>query len=499
MLLNMNKCNLQQVKTIEDAPRNFKLGAALFNFVWYMVKLPNPESLTYEYEDENEEKFELLYRSVQKDELRIWVVDPEKAVSAELNKKAEKPSPLSRILTKEFFNLGQEIRLTMYPTFHRYETAFNSAEGYVLKKGITKINGLDSNLNHAANLAMGDSFKGHNQDNNYSVTEHQCDCPKASVHFKEKQIVDLFTGIFENVRLYLNTSETKSTPNGSTPNRPKETTGVLTVEFQINHMEYTCKLTSRRVSHISVGCPLKKHLRVKRPSLTGCETKNLSHYIVPGSVLRNPQQNDVLVLYDRKRFGCPIRVYYKTPFKPVLELYMGEKFLSNVSANYILWEEEERTDFYYNTTMLQAGCQREAQTWEYMLAMHKTQQKTTNHVWGPWNYRSCFESHGSVKNMDRPYEILNSTGSMYLTWPTDHTGVYVFTVKIVDPNFSFCELTAEFAVETYGVTIREDGTIIVSLVWSFIFILLCSFAYSYYKYMKIFGEMLYYKQIKYAR
>ncbi|XP_060686691.1 cation channel sperm-associated auxiliary subunit epsilon-like [Hemiscyllium ocellatum] len=154
-----------------------------------------------------------------------------------------------------------------------------------------------------------------------------------------------------------------------------------------------------------------------------------------------------LVFYNRKRFGCPIRVYYKTPFKPILELYLGEKFISNVSANYILWEEEERTDFYYNTTMLQ-------------------------------NYRSCFEAHGSVKSMDRPYEILNSTGSMYLTWPNDHNGIYLFTVKIVDPNFSFCELTAEFAIETYGVII--------------------SFAYSYYKYMKIFGEMLYYKQIKYT-
>ncbi|XP_043552687.1 cation channel sperm-associated protein subunit epsilon-like [Chiloscyllium plagiosum] len=160
-----------------------------------------------------------------------------------------------------------------------------------------------------------------------------------------------------------------------------------------------------------------------------------------------------LVFYNRKRFGCPIRVYYKTPFKPILELYLGEKFISNVSANYILWEEEERTDFYYNTTMLQVGCQQEAQTWENMLATHKTQRKRKD-VWGPWNYRSCFEAHGSVKSMDRPYEILNSTGSMYLTWPNDHTGVYLFTVKIVDPNFSFCELTAEFAIETYGVIIR---------------------------------------------
>ncbi|XP_078086769.1 cation channel sperm-associated auxiliary subunit epsilon-like [Mustelus asterias] len=201
------------------------------------------------------------------------------------------------------------------------------------------------------------------------------------------------------------------------------------------------------------------------------------------------------VTYDKKRFGCPIRVYYKTPFKPVLKLYMGESFASIVPANYIIWEVEERTDFYYNTTMLEAGCYQEAQTWDSMLDSYKGQHLKKQDVWGPWNYRSCFESSGSITRMNRPYEILNHSGSMHLTWPTDHSGVYTFRVKIVDPNYSFCELTAEFAVETYGVIIREDGIIVISLVWSFIFILLCSFAYSYYKYMKIFAEMLYYKQI----
>ncbi|XP_067844539.1 cation channel sperm-associated auxiliary subunit epsilon-like [Heptranchias perlo] len=228
----------------------------------------------------------------------------------------------------------------------------------------------------------------------------------------------------------------------------KATSGVLTVEFQSNFIAYTCTFSSRRD-----------------------------------------------VPYDKNKFGCPIRVYYKTPFKPDLELYLGEKLLYNVFANYIIWEEHERTDFYYNTTMLQAGCQHEAQTWKSMLEQHKEKHVLHKDVWGPKNYRSCFERHGSIGTMDQPYEILNRTGPMHLIWPTDHTGVYLFNVKIVDPNYSFCELTARFAVETYGVLIRDDNTVVVSLVCSFIIILLCSFGYSYFKYMKIFGEMLYYKKI----
>ncbi|XP_072906372.1 cation channel sperm-associated auxiliary subunit epsilon-like [Hemitrygon akajei] len=157
--------------------------------------------------------------------------------------------------------------------------------------------------------------------------------------------------------------------------------------------------------------------------------------------------------YNIEKYGCPIRVHYKSPFKPTIEVYLGLKYLGVVHANYIIWEEHRRTDFFYNTTMEQVGCLREAQTWESMLS-HSVNYKHIGDAWGPENYRSCYETPGLIRNMHRSYEILNSSNSVFITWPTDHTGIYLFTVKVLDSNYSFCKLTAHFAVDTYGVVNR---------------------------------------------
>ncbi|XP_055487697.1 cation channel sperm-associated auxiliary subunit epsilon-like, partial [Leucoraja erinacea] len=125
-----------------------------------------------------------------------------------------------------------------------------------------------------------------------------------------------------------------------------------------------------------------------------------------------------------------------------------------MNTNFIMWEENGRTDFYYNTTMEQAGCLREAQTWNEMLKTYNGNIKFRDKAWGPENYRSCFDTPGLVRNMHRPYEIMNISSNVFITWPTDHTGIYLFTVKVVDPNYSFCKLTTQFAVETYGVLVR---------------------------------------------
>ncbi|XP_055495232.1 cation channel sperm-associated auxiliary subunit epsilon-like [Leucoraja erinacea] len=89
-----------------------------------MVKVP--ESIVADYPEEQER----IKTAKQMDVFRIWILDPEKASSAELNNKAEVPSLLSRVLTKEFFNLGQEFLLDSYPINHDYSTQFHAAEGY---------------------------------------------------------------------------------------------------------------------------------------------------------------------------------------------------------------------------------------------------------------------------------------------------------------------------------------------------------------------------------
>ena len=52
------------------------------------------------------------------------------------------------------------------------------------------------------------------------------------------------------------------------------------------------------------------------------------------------------------------------------------------------------------------------------------------------NYKSCFEvEHGNLGDLDEPYEILNHSGINSIIWPQYHTGIYMFKLKIVDPNF----------------------------------------------------------------
>ncbi|TFK03237.1 nicotinamide N-methyltransferase-like [Platysternon megacephalum] len=115
-------------------------------------------------------------------------------------------------------------------------------------------------------------------------------------------------------------------------------------------------------------------------------------------------------------------------------LYDGSTFVKTVEANFILWEVHGRSDYSYNSSMKQVGCLREAQTWISMLEEHEN--STLDKIWGPQNYISCFESElGPLGDLNQLYQILNHSGYNSLIWPTEYSGIYVFRVKIVDPNF----------------------------------------------------------------
>lgn len=52
------------------------------------------------------------------------------------------------------------------------------------------------------------------------------------------------------------------------------------------------------------------------------------------------------------------------------------------------------------------------------------------------NYRTCFSyAIGKPGDLNQPYEIINSTNRNHLLWPMDHSGMYVFRVRVLDPNF----------------------------------------------------------------
>ncbi|XP_012787486.2 cation channel sperm-associated auxiliary subunit epsilon [Sorex araneus] len=144
----------------------------------------------------------------------------------------------------------------------------------------------------------------------------------------------------------------------------------------------------------------------------------------------NPQKR---VKYDWKIYGCPLKVHIKEKFQPLVQLYNEEGYVEDIDVNFIVWEIHGRKDYSFNTTMAESGCLREAQTWKSMTDFNKS--LPLEDVWGPENYRHCFSLSEKREDLNQPYEIINKTNKNHLVWPMDHTGMYVFRVKILDPNY----------------------------------------------------------------
>ena len=54
------------------------------------------------------------------------------------------------------------------------------------------------------------------------------------------------------------------------------------------------------------------------------------------------------------------------------------------------------------------------------------------------NYKSCFTDDGSNPSLDalsQKYEVLNSSQSNGILFPSDINGIYIFRLRIVDPNY----------------------------------------------------------------
>uniref|UniRef100_A0A3P9A255 Uncharacterized protein n=2 Tax=Esox lucius TaxID=8010 RepID=A0A3P9A255_ESOLU len=267
----------------------------------------------------------------------------------------------------------------------------------------------------------------------------------------------------------------------------KKTSGIVTLELIPNQIGNTCNLPKTRISNFNVGCPPNRHIRVARPWGMPCEMNSLTNYTIPRSVLRNPPPEDLVVNYDWDTFGCLLETHYKNPFQPTLVLYDGDNFVRNVNANFIVWEIFGRMDYSFNETMRQVGCLCEAQTWRSLL----TPGQSLGEAWGPENYRTCFGViPGKLGNLDTQYEIMNSSSNNFLTFSQVNSAIYVFSVKVLDPNYSFCDLRAVFAIKTYGVTIPKYEYITKYMDQVFVFFTLCVLGYSFCRYVKIFRSLM---------
>ncbi|XP_042312552.1 cation channel sperm-associated protein subunit epsilon [Sceloporus undulatus] len=265
--------------------------------------------------------------------------------------------------------------------------------------------------------------------------------------------------------------------------------GVMTVEFQPSLSGKTCD-SKIKLTHLRVVFSLKKG-SVKLPILCCLSVSFL--WVFYRSSLRN-NEKDLEINYKVEEYGCPIEVDYRATFRPTVLLYMSNNPLGTVEANYIVWEVNDRIDFEYNSTMEEVHCLTTAQSWEQMIGNNtKTSSLSPTEIdslWGPHNYKSCFITYvEDLRNLDEPYEILNHSGINSITWPQYHTGIYMFRLKIVDPNFSFCNLNALFAVRTYGIVKRPHWFLIAGWATMIVILFLGVLVYSYFRYVKTFREL----------
>uniref|UniRef100_H0WTM2 Catsper channel auxiliary subunit epsilon n=1 Tax=Otolemur garnettii TaxID=30611 RepID=H0WTM2_OTOGA len=264
--------------------------------------------------------------------------------------------------------------------------------------------------------------------------------------------------------------------------------GLVLIELRPSQYSYTCT-RAHKMFQVAVGCDAKKHIAVQGFSKENCLRHDFT-YVIERSFLRDRPLNNLKVKYNWEEYGCPLRLDFTEKFHPVIQLFDDTVFVKEVEANFIVWEIHGRDDYSFNNTMKESGCLNEAQTWKSMIELNK--HLPLEDVWGPENYRPCFSyAIGKPGDLTQPYEIINRTNNNHILWPFGQSGMYVFRVKILDPNYSFCNLTAIFAIETFG-TIPSPSAYVVA---AFLFILLLMFftvlVLSYFRYMTIYRRYIY--------
>ncbi|XP_027707094.1 cation channel sperm-associated protein subunit delta [Vombatus ursinus] len=213
---------------------------------------------------------------------------------------------------------------------------------------------------------------------------------------------------------------------------------------------------------ISIGCNWKKKIIVRR-DLNACVKKflkpvelenNYTYIIEKGSYDPNyhsrPQQNnvDLTIIYDYEELGCPGLVYYNSPWKPVIELWEETRRVEVVKTEFVLIEIHGLYTYNYSMTVGEASCVSQAQNWSSMIDASTVKGV---HSWNRQNYLSCHEDHESAPLLwpNVEYQVLGGSTKNSIIFD-QRNGIYVFLVRIVDPFYSYCDLTTTFSIYVYG-------------------------------------------------
>nr|KAF6302447.1 catsper channel auxiliary subunit epsilon [Pipistrellus kuhlii] len=158
-----------------------------------------------------------------------------------------------------------------------------------------------------------------------------------------------------------------------------QNTGLMIIQVRPSEFGKTCP-TPPRVFQVAIGCDASKYIVVKGFDYNDCPRHDF-FYIIEKSYLRHRPNKNLRVKYSWKKYGCPLKVDFRTNFHPLLELHNENGYIENVEVNFIVWEIHGRDDYSFNMTMQKSGCLNEAQTWKSMTTLNK--HLPLEEAWGP--------------------------------------------------------------------------------------------------------------------
>ncbi|KAJ3339644.1 hypothetical protein HDU91_000985 [Kappamyces sp. JEL0680] len=136
-------------------------------------------------------------------------------------------------------------------------------------------------------------------------------------------------------------------------------------------------------------------------------------------------------------FGAPQQVYYGSSYRPSFAIYQDGAFVKTVEADMALLEVNGRSTYTWNTTASQAGC--------------RTSTFSLKTGYFPASYIPCYQGvSGTLDNPTQEYQILNGTNQNSITWTGGVNGIYLFQARVLDPTYSYCNLSTNFAVQVVG-------------------------------------------------
>ncbi|XP_023588859.1 cation channel sperm-associated auxiliary subunit delta [Trichechus manatus latirostris] len=233
-----------------------------------------------------------------------------------------------------------------------------------------------------------------------------------------------------------------------------------TVTLDIANKEISCIDLKPLTALVSVGCDLEKKIIVQN-DLSACSKGILDpvtlqdnyYYIIEKEAydpnfLGQKATEDLKVLYQYNKLGCPSLVYYDTPWKPVVELWRRGKFQEVVNAQYVLLEVNGLFTYTYSLTAGTALCKSQPQNWTTIMADAGYHRPFS---WDRENYVSCHKPNGGslLRWPDVPYQIMGGPTNNKIIFE-QRNGIYVFLLSIVDPYYSYCHLETTFSIYVYG-------------------------------------------------